>query len=133
MQDSEDYREPTEAEKTTLDPANPIHFNERVRILLPLDGKVDNARVLVLDQDRAGKETGKEHDLINVLRTVITLEPTSMAARGDHSLPGTAVAYITLWHSEIGKMQFIWARCVFGRPPPMIQPPNLHDVKKFAN
>ena len=113
MSDPLDYREPTPAEAASLDASNPAHLIERVRIVLPESGRVDDARVKVMYPDG-------EVDISNVLRVVIAMEPTSVPKSGPASKPGTAVAMITKWNQEIGQMQYMIADCVLNFPKPLI-------------
>lgn len=100
------YRtELTPVELASLDANNPCRLLERVRVELPESGNVDEARVKVLYPD------GRVEDMRNVLRAVISLESSACPQRGPHSKPGTAMAMITLFNNEIGKLQFIVAEC----------------------
>ncbi len=113
-QDSTIYRtELTPGEEASLDPQNPARLIERVRIVVPESGRVDDAKVKVIYPDG-------EVDLINVMRVVISLEPTSCPPSDPYSKPGTAVAMITKWNQEIGKFQYMIADCVLNDPKPLI-------------
>lgn len=113
--DETEYRtELTPAEAASLDPRNPARLQERVRIVVPESGRTDEARVKIIFTD------GREQDMINVVRVVVSLEPTSCPNTGPGSQPGTAMAMITLFNNEIGKFQFWIAECVLNYPAPLI-------------
>jgi hypothetical protein len=104
------YREPTNLEVDSFSAATPLRLEERVRISMP-DGNVDRSTVTILGSEGGGKD----REMTNVMRTVVALEPSSCSAAGKPlSDPGTAVALITRFHNECGRLQFFHARCVFG-------------------
>ncbi len=100
------YREPSNIEERALDPSNPYRIPERVRITVP-NGQVDKGHVTILADSPI--------EMMNVLRTVVSLEPTSMRGKGSKfSKPGTAVAFITKFNNETGLLEHYWAECIFG-------------------
>ncbi len=102
------YREATNLEVDSFNPDTPLRLEERVRISIP-DGNVDRSTVTIL-----GSETGdKDRVMTNVMRAVVALEPSSCMKQSPMSDPGVAVAMITRFHNEVGRIQFVHARCVF--------------------
>ncbi len=102
------YRAPTNLEVDSFNPDTPLRLEERVCISIP-DGNVDRSTVTIL-----GSETGgKDRVMTNVMRAVVALEPSSCMKQSPMSDPGVAVVMITRLHNEVGRIQFVHARCVF--------------------
>ncbi len=104
MPGEETYREPTEAELLSTNPATPAKLGRRVRVSCP-DGVVIRAEIKFEDGEA----------LRNVLRAVIALESPVLGQAADGSPEGTATVYITRFNNEIGKVVYWSAEALVGR------------------
>ncbi len=100
----EAYRRPTPEEEAGLNPQTPRRLDRRVRISCP-SGVVIASRILF--------ENGAP--LTNVMRAVISLEsPTCRNGRDGEFANGLAQVYITRFHNEIGRVEYLIAECLVG-------------------
>ncbi len=98
------YRIPTPEELQRLDPRTPGELDRRVFIDCPT-GKVEDAKITYEDGE----------PLINVMRTIISLESVCIRTPDGKFAPGIARVYIQRFNNEIGRVEFLVADVLVGR------------------